>query len=403
VSRRVVVEADGGSRGNPGPAGYGAVVRDEATGEVLAEVKAAIGIASNNVAEYRGLIAGLTAAADLGADSVDVRMDSKLVVEQMCGRWQVKHPAMRELRREAQAVVDRIPQVAFRHIPRAQNSHADRLANEAMDAAAGIVPKRPSARPTPSQRVEPKPPNRLAGWSTPPGPPTTTVLLRHGQTPLSVERRFSGLGSDPALSDVGRAQARAAATRVAALHADSPFAAVWVSPLRRTQGTAAAVSALTGLEPRVHDGLRETDWGEWEGHTFAEVQQRWPAEVAAWLADPTVAPPGGEAFATTATRVASALADVLAEHPEGRVLLVTHVTPIKVLHGAALGLLASDALSIALYRTHVDLCGLTTLDWYPDGVGVVRGFNEVGHLAPPAGEPPPPEGLEEPLTPTSAA
>ncbi|MFC5945618.1 DUF1702 family protein, partial [Micromonospora harpali] len=111
--RAVVVEADGGSRGNPGPAGYGAVVRDAASGEVLAERSEAIGTATNNVAEYRGLIAGLEAAAELGAAEVDARMDSKLVVEQMCGRWQIKHPGLRPLAAQAAALVGRF--AAARH------------------------------------------------------------------------------------------------------------------------------------------------------------------------------------------------------------------------------------------------------------------------------------------------
>src|SRR4051812_5102705 len=136
MSRRVVVEADGGSRGNPGPAGYGAVVRDAETGAVLREAAAGIGVASNNVAEYRGLIAGLTTALDLGADEVDVRMDSLLVVNQMSGLWKVKHEAMKPLASEAAALVRRFRRVGFQHIPRAMNSHADRLANEAMDDAA---------------------------------------------------------------------------------------------------------------------------------------------------------------------------------------------------------------------------------------------------------------------------
>src|SRR4051794_13868773 len=133
---RVIVEADGGSRGNPGPAGYGAVVRDAETGAVLREVAAGIGFASNNVAEYRGLIAGLEAALDLGADEVDVRMDSLLVVNQMSGTWKVKHEAMKPLASLAAALVRQFDRVEFRHIPREQNGHADRLANEAMDDAA---------------------------------------------------------------------------------------------------------------------------------------------------------------------------------------------------------------------------------------------------------------------------
>jgi probable phosphoglycerate mutase len=137
VTRRLVVEADGGSRGNPGPAGYGAVVRDATTGKVLAEVSESIGRATNNVAEYSGLIAGLRAAAAIarGAD-VEVRMDSKLVVEQMSGRWQIKHPDMRPLAARARETARALGRVSYTWVPRSRNAHADRLANQAMDAAA---------------------------------------------------------------------------------------------------------------------------------------------------------------------------------------------------------------------------------------------------------------------------
>ena len=137
MTRRLVVEADGGSRGNPGPAGYGAVVRDATTGEVLAEVSESIGRATNNVAEYSGLIAGLRAAAMIarGAD-VEVRMDSKLVVEQMSGRWQIKHPDMRPLAATARETARALGRVSYTWVPRSRNAHADRLANQAMDAAA---------------------------------------------------------------------------------------------------------------------------------------------------------------------------------------------------------------------------------------------------------------------------
>jgi ribonuclease HI len=133
---RLIVEADGGARGNPGPAGYGAVVIDPGTDEVLAERAEGLGITTNNVAEYRGLIAGLRAAQELGAIDVEVRMDSKLVVEQMSGRWKVKHPAMQPLAREAAELVREIGQVTFRWVPRERNRRADALANQAMDAQA---------------------------------------------------------------------------------------------------------------------------------------------------------------------------------------------------------------------------------------------------------------------------
>ena len=139
TARSVVVEADGGSRGNPGPAGFGAVVRDPSTGAVLAQRSEAIGVATNNVAEYRGLIAGLSAAQELGATDVAVRMDSKLVVEQMSGRWQVKHPDLRVLAREAAQLRGGFQTISFEWIPRELNKDADRLANEAMDAAAGVI------------------------------------------------------------------------------------------------------------------------------------------------------------------------------------------------------------------------------------------------------------------------
>ncbi|MFD3716704.1 reverse transcriptase-like protein, partial [Streptomyces sp. NPDC058677] len=132
--REFIVEADGGSRGNPGPAGYGSVVIDGSTGETLAEAAEYIGVTTNNVAEYRGLVAGLRAAHALDPTArVHVRMDSKLVVEQMSGRWKIKHPDMKPLAAEAARVLP-ASQVTYEWIPREQNKHADRLANEAMDA-----------------------------------------------------------------------------------------------------------------------------------------------------------------------------------------------------------------------------------------------------------------------------
>jgi ribonuclease HI/rhodanese-related sulfurtransferase len=167
-ARRLIVEADGGSRGNPGPAGYGALVRDAATGEVLFEIGESIGTATNNVAEYRGLIAGLRAAADIdpGA-SVEVRMDSKLVVEQMTGRWKIKHEDMRRLALEAKKILPP-EQVTYTWVPRAKNAEADRLANEAMDAAARGEEWRLTERPARAgdagaQEVEAEAEDRPAG------------------------------------------------------------------------------------------------------------------------------------------------------------------------------------------------------------------------------------------------
>ncbi|CUU59478.1 probable phosphoglycerate mutase [Parafrankia irregularis] len=369
ASRRLVIEADGGSRGNPGPAGYGALVRDPATGEVLAERAAAIGTATNNVAEYEGLLAGLRAAADVAPDAdLEVRMDSKLVVEQMSGRWKIKHPSMRPLATEASGLVSRFPSVRFVWVPRARNADADRLANEAMDAAAAgrtwepTIPQSPDPLPHQAPTT-----NRLSGWMAPPAPPTVTVLLRHGQTPLSVEKRFSGT-VEASLTDTGLLQAAAAADRLGA----EPFDAVICSPLKRARQTADALAR----DYVIDEDLRETDFGAWEGLTFAEVRERFPNELNAWLADPAVPPPGGESLLGTVARVAAARDRIMAEYAGGRVLVVSHVTPIKGLTQLALA-----AEPTVLYRLHLDLVSITTIDWYSDGPAVLRGFNDTHHVA----------------------
>ena len=370
MPRRLLIEADGGSRGNPGPAGYGAVVRDADTGKVLREVAASVGTATNNVAEYRGLIAGLQVALELEAEQVEVRMDSKLVVEQMSGRWKVKHPDMRVLAAEAAGLTRALPAVSFHHIPRERNTHADRLANEAMDAAAKGEQWSASGAPArPAKTIS----DRGVGWGDrPKTPPTTTWLLRHGQTALSVEKRFSGTG-DPELTDLGRAQAQAAAARVAGIDG---IAAVVSSPLRRAFATAAEAAQVLGLEVLVEDDLRETDFGDWEGRSFAEIRATWPDEMAAWLADPEVPPPGGESFAATARRVRAARDRIISTFPGRSVLLVSHVTPIKTLVRIAL-----EAPPVALYRLHLDLACLSQVDWQAGGGGVVRLFNDTAHLA----------------------
>ncbi|MFD7795563.1 bifunctional RNase H/acid phosphatase [Streptomyces sp. NPDC059759] len=527
--REFIVEADGGSRGNPGPAGYGSVVIDAVTGETLVERAEYIGVATNNVAEYRGLVAGLRAARDLDPEArIHVRMDSKLVVEQMSGRWQIKHPDMRPLAAEAARVLPR-SQVTYEWIPRAQNKHADRLANEAMDAGKRGEPWTPPAgeaasaevpvegrgerrdqpqpgdsrttteastppsggeaatagvpvegrgerrdQPQPSgsrttteaptlpsggeaaaagvpvegrgeRRDQPQPgdsrtttealtplpggeaatageavqgrgelrdqpqpsgsrttteaPTPLpggeaakvtddrraahnvattptVGWGAPPdmGAPATFVLLRHGETPLTPQKRFSGSGgSDPSLSDVGRRQAERAAT---ALAARGTIQAVVASPLARTRETAAVVAARLGLDVTIEDGLRETDFGAWEGLTFGEVRDRYPDDMNAWLGSPDVEPTGGgESFAATALRMAETRDRLTAAYAGRTVLLVTHVTPIKTLVRLALG-----APPESLFRMELSAASLSAVAYYADGNASVRLFNDTSHL-----------------------
>ncbi|MDF9803379.1 broad specificity phosphatase PhoE/ribonuclease HI [Streptomyces sp. HB372] len=455
AARQVVVEADGGSRGNPGPAGYGAVVIDPATGEPLAETAEYIGVATNNVAEYRGLIAGLTAAKALFPDAGDalrvhVRMDSKLVVEQMSGRWKIKHPDMKPLAARAAAVLPP-SSVTYEWIPRAQNKHADRLANEAMDAGrdgrqweasastavldapartpstlppvqgppgdqvAGAakaraalaaargaadtlfpvpepgvpdtaVPAAPVSAPAPGQPAgtaseKAGAPQQKAGvpqtgWGSAPdlGAPATLVLLRHGETALTPEKRFSGSGgTDPELSATGRGQAERAAGHFAALGTVQEIVS---SPLRRCRETAAAVAGRLGLDVRIDEGLRETDFGAWEGLTFGEVRERYADDLTAWLASPDTAPTGGgESFAEVAERVAAARDRIVARSAGRTVLLVTHVTPIKTLVRLALG-----APPEALFRMELSAASISTVAHYADGNASVRLLNDTSHL-----------------------
>jgi ribonuclease H / adenosylcobalamin/alpha-ribazole phosphatase len=367
---RVVVEADGGARGNPGPAGYGAVVRDPDSGEVLAERSAALGVTTNNVAEYSGLIAGLTAAAEVGAREVDVRMDSKLVIEQMSGRWQIKHPGLRPLAAQVAALVRGFDRVRFGWVPRERNRHADALANRAMDEAQEEPP--PVAEPPPAAAVTPAATAR--SWEPPAAAPTRLILVRHGETELTAQRRYSGRGDVP-LTPRGQAQARAVASRLARLA--GPVAAVVSSPLQRCTDTASVLAeALQGLPVRIDPDLIECDFGAWEGHTFAEVRERWPDELGRWLASTAVAPPDGEPLRAVATRVRRVLRTVRDSYPGRWVIMVSHVTPLKVVLREALA--AGDEL---LYRLYLDPAGLSIVDYWDDGGIAVRTVNDTAHLA----------------------
>ncbi|MEU8436836.1 bifunctional RNase H/acid phosphatase [Streptomyces sp. NPDC029216] len=498
---RFVVEADGGSRGNPGPAGYGAVVLDPVTGETLAERAEFIGVATNNVAEYKGLIAGLKAARELAPDAVvRVRMDSKLVVEQMSGRWKIKHPDMKPLAAEAATILPR-GQVTYEWIPRERNKHADRLANEAMDAGrhgkqwepatstADLAPSGPpgdaakgaaavraalaaggsaaaagareaasagavaasgaiasgtaadvraarsaaagagtlfgeaadvrsaggaaaseadtlfggaEARTTapagaPAPGSGPAPVTGHAGtlapeaapavvgqtrsaaggtgWGGPDmGTPATFVLLRHGETALTPQKRFSGSGgTDPELSPAGRRQATAVAE---ALAVRGTVQAVVSSPLRRCRETAQAVADRLGLPVVVEEGLRETDFGAWEGLTFAEVRERFPDDLQAWLDSPKAAPTGGgESFAAVTRRVSATRDRLLSAYAGRTVLLVTHVTPVKTLVRLALG-----APPESLFKMELSAASLSAVAYYADGNASVRLLNDTSHL-----------------------
>ncbi|MFC6286798.1 bifunctional RNase H/acid phosphatase [Nocardioides sp. GCM10027113] len=373
--RRVVIEADGGSRGNPGPAAYGAVLKDADTGEVIAEDGSTIGVATNNVAEYSGLIAGLKLVEEFapGAE-VEVRMDSKLVVEQMSGRWKIKHPDMRPLAMEATRLAP--AGTTYTWVPRDQNAHADRLANEALDGKRdGVTARGPLAETEPESLIEeiedPDTDMRGAparGWSPPGGPPTTLVLVRHGVTNHTVEKRFSGglASANPGLSDEGRDQVRATADWLAPLAGE--VAAVVASPVRRTLESAEILADRLGLDVAVEPGFAEMEFGEWDGLTFDEVAQRHPEALDAWLGSLDQAPGGdGESFRAVEERVLAGLERVLETHAGRTVVVVSHVTPIKTLVAHAV-----EAPLEAVFRMELSPASVSVLSFYtagPDGRG----------------------------------
>jgi len=373
----LIVEADGGSRGNPGPAGYGAVVRDADTGQVLAEVADFIGTATNNVAEYRGLIAGLTAAHSIDpAASIEVRMDSKLVVEQMSGRWQIKHADMRTLAKQARDIHD-MTLIRFGWIPREANSHADRLANEAMDAQSSReswIP--PASVGIDGGSVEPPisriPFNRISGRLDSLGDPLSIFMVRHGETALTPSRTFSGAGgSDPELSAHGRWQAERVAEAIAPLDISTIIA----SPMQRTRQTAMAIGQRIGVEPVVDPRWLEVNFGAWDGLLFAQIAESDGALLDRWLTAPDVRPPGGESYAEMAARLDEAVSDLRARLAGERVLVVSHSTPIRHLVRQAL-----EAPAHSAHRLEVLPCSISMVAYWPDGTSLVRAVNETAHL-----------------------
>ena len=360
---KVIVEADGGSRGNPGPAGYGAVVRDKLSGETLAERKGFVGVATNNVAEYGGLVAGLQAALDLDPTAeVEVRMDSKLVVEQMSGRWKIKHPDMQQLALQAQQIARQLGRVRYTWVPRAQNGAADALANSAMDG-------KPIHRDMAVEAVVLEDEVQPSGE---PAPVVTTVthLLRHGQTEHTPERRFSGRNDLP-LSRTGRAEAEAAAARAAELGIE----VIVASPLRRTRETAEIVAATLGLPVEFDDDLVELDFGDIEGMTFAEAAKKHPLAARRFGTDVTMAAPGGESVMDVSTRVARARRRLLSRHAGRSVLVVTHMMPIKLMLTAGL-----DVDEDVVHRVFLEAASFCTVTWSSDGRSSVRVVNDTAHL-----------------------
>jgi len=358
VTRVFQVTADGGSRGNPGPAAYGASIFEN--GKLVAELHEFIGTATNNVAEYSGLIASLhyINKIDPGA-KIEVAMDSKLVIEQMSGRWQIKNEGMRALAKDARNAHD--PNlVSYKWIPREENAHADRLANKALDERVdGFKPQVPA--------------NRLTARLRDPEIPTFVYMVRHGETILTPDRKFSGIGKlNPPLTDDGRIQAQKVAAEIAKIKPDVLIA----SPLLRTKETAEEISKLTGLEPIYDEIWYECSFGEWDGLSVDEVKAKWPEEYLAWISSSAFTPPGGESYDDLAARIEPGF-DALAEkYPHKKVVVVTHNGVIKQLASIVL-----EGNPNSLFHIDISPCSISSFSiWPSDGLRAIRSINERGHF-----------------------
>lgn len=204
------------------------------------------------------------------------------------------------------------------------------------------------------------------GWSGDGSGTTRLVLLRHGVTEHTAGKRFSGglTGVDPALTDEGREQVLAACALLPA-----QVDALVTSPMRRTRESAAIVAERLGLEPQVEPGLAETDFGGWEGMTFGEIRDAQPEQLDAWLASMDVPAGGtGESFRVVAERVLAARDRVLASYAGRTVVVVSHVTPIKVLVADAVG-----APLEALYRMELGPAAVSEVAYHPQPS--LRSFN----------------------------
>jgi probable phosphoglycerate mutase len=208
-------------------------------------------------------------------------------------------------------------------------------------------------------------------WTGVGGAPTRLLLLRHGQTEMSAQRRYSGR-NDPPLTERGREQARAAAARVADM---DNIENILTSPLGRAWETAQEIAKTTRKPVEIQEELVETDFGAWDGLTFTEAAQRFPELHGAWLSDSSVPAPDGESFDAVHDRVHAWLGTLLRERGGRTYAVVSHVTPIKQLLRIGLG-----AGSTMLFRLHLDLASVSVVDFFPDGNSSVRLVNDTAHL-----------------------
>lgn len=376
MSHSLIVEADGGSRGNPGVAGYGALVRDADTGDVLAERAAPLGKESNNVAEYTGLVEGLRAVVEHQTDAaVLVRMDSKLVIEQMSGRWKIKHEDMKRLAAQARELVAEIKAagggVRFEWIPREKNKAADKLSNDGMD---GVTVRRDMWATTDVAPKSEAATHELLQQQTEPSlkRPTRIILVRHAVTDYTERGLLDGRsGADPALSETGRAQAERVARGIAGL-VDEPVSVI-SSTLRRAQETAEPIAQRLGVDVVTEADWEEQCFGDWDGKSFRELHEQDPEALAALRLQPDYAVAAGESRNDLDARVHRAFDQAVARG--GCVVVVTHRIAIMSVLSRVLGLDMAGA-----WRLAAAPASFTGLEVWPDGNAQVAFLNDTHHL-----------------------
>jgi probable phosphoglycerate mutase len=385
----LIIEADGGSRGNPGTAGSGAVVIDAATGTVIREIARFVGVATNNVAEYIALVAGLEAALDIDPTAeILVRMDSKLVIEQMSGRWKIKHPDMIQLGKQVQDLV-RGKNITWQWIPREQNFRADALANKAMDDLSDSESSELVTSPGATNRLSSSvtefnesAPSSVRSPIDVTQPLTTIVLVRHGRTALTEARKISGGdGDDPDLSEVGVLDAAAVSRALSGVGSQGPWqriapiSAIVASPMKRTRQTAEIIARQHGLKVTENENLREISFGDWDGLSHDEAQAKDSTLWQAWRGSWSVSPPNGESLEVFDQRLQLARQQIVERHAGKTVVVVAHVMPIR-------GFLrwAFDAAAAAYWRPQVAPCSISIIRVWGDETAEVVTVNHTAHL-----------------------
>ena len=372
---KLIIEADGGSRGNPGLSGAGAVVIDAASGNILREISEAVGIATNNVAEYSAVIFALEVAFEIDpAAEIVVRMDSKLVVEQMSGRWKIKHPDMLSLGARVQQLISG-KNVEFVWIPREQNVLADALANKAMDGEPA-----PTAAAGEFNHVAP---SSIRAPQSSVAEATTLIMVRHGRTALTESRKISGGdGENPDLSELGNKDAAEVAIELARVGSSGAFSflakpvVVIHSPVKRAAQTASKIAQKLGAELVELADLREIGFGDWDGLTNEELFVGHETQYQAWRGSYDVAPPNGESLKDFDVRVNRSLDFILDKFSGKTVVVVAHVMPIR-------GLLriANDASVAGYWRVDLGPASISIARfWGREGAEIVC-VNSTSHLS----------------------